>query len=357
MGSDDEGAGKKHSTIEEKVNDLKEEMFSLKEKISDARLLLADATLMEKASEMESLGRLQFRVRRQLKGHLAKVYALHWAEDRRHIVSASQDGKLLVWDAYTTNKKFAIPLPSSWVMTCAYSPSGCFIASGGLDNMCSIYRLSAEPSGALKPIKQLNAHTGFISCVRFLYDRQLVTSSGDTTCMLWDVTTGKATRTFKGHTGDVMSISLASDRNTFVSGGCDAAAKVWDIRTGKCVQNFRGHEADINTVKYFPSGDAIGTGSDDAAALLFDLRADKELCRYYNDNIQCGVTAVDYSLSGRLFFVGYDDFNVIVWDTLKAERVSVLGGHENRVSCLGMSGDGTALCTGSWDSVLRIWSR
>lgn len=58
----------------------------------------------------------------------------------RNLVSASQDGKLIVWDSYSTNKVYAIPLRSSWVMTCAYAPSGSFVACGGLDNICSIYR-------------------------------------------------------------------------------------------------------------------------------------------------------------------------------------------------------------------------
>lgn len=43
-----------------------------------------------------------------------------------------------------------------------------------------------------------------------------------------------------------------------------------------------------------------------------------------------------------------------MWDTLKGERVGVLTGHENRVSCLGVSVDGMALCTGSWDSTLKV---
>lgn len=58
----------------------------------------------------------------------------------RNLVSASQDGKLIVWDSHTTNKVHAIPLRSSWVMTCAYAPSGSYVACGGLDNICSIYR-------------------------------------------------------------------------------------------------------------------------------------------------------------------------------------------------------------------------
>lgn len=55
-----------------------------------------------------------------------------------NLVSASQDGKLIVWDGYTTNKVHAIPLRSSWVMTCAYAPSGNYVACGGLDNICSV---------------------------------------------------------------------------------------------------------------------------------------------------------------------------------------------------------------------------
>ena len=31
-------------------------------------------------------------------------------------------------------------------------------------------------------------------------------------------------------------------------------------------------------------------------------------------------------------------------------------GHENRVSCLGVNSTGEALCTGSWDTYLKVWA-
>ena len=46
------------------------------------------------------------------------------------------------------------------------------------------------------------------------------------------------------------------------------------------------------------------------------------------------------------------DFVIQVWDTLRGEKVGSLNGHENRVSCLGVSNDGISLCTGSWDSLV-----
>lgn len=65
---------------------------------------------------------------------------------------------------------------------------------------------------------------------------------------LWDIETGQQTTTFTGHTGDVMSLSLAPDARCFVSGACDASAKLWDVREGMCRQTFTGHESDINAI-------------------------------------------------------------------------------------------------------------
>lgn len=345
------------SDTQERIQQAKAEAMAMKEKIKARREEMNDTSLKEFTKDLPALPRSdKLKVRRTLKGHLAKIYAMHWAEDKTHLVSASQDGKLLIWDGLTTNKVHAIPLRSSWVMTCAYSPSGSFVACGGLDNICSVYNLRAKEV-PIRVSRELNSHTGYLSCCRFLNDRQIVTSSGDMTCILWDIEAGSKVTEFSDHNGDVMSLSInPNDKNTFVSGACDATAKLWDMRTGKCTQTFAGHDSDINAVHFFPNGNAFGTGSDDASCRLFDIRADREMMKYTHDSILCGITSVAFSVSGRYFFAGYDDFNCNVWDTLKGERVFTLQGHDNRVSCLGVSSNGMALCTGSWDSLLRIWA-
>ncbi len=40
--------------------------------------------------------RSNLRPRRILKGHYCKIYAMRWGPDSRHLVSASQDGRLMV---------------------------------------------------------------------------------------------------------------------------------------------------------------------------------------------------------------------------------------------------------------------
>uniref|UniRef100_A0A8C9MP63 G protein subunit beta 5 n=1 Tax=Serinus canaria TaxID=9135 RepID=A0A8C9MP63_SERCA len=312
------------------------------------------------AERVEALGQFVMKTRRTLKGHGNKVLCMDWCKDKRRIVSSSQDGKVIVWDSFTTNKEHAVTMPCTWVMACAYAPSGCAIACGGLDNKCSVYPLTFEKNENMAAKKKSVAmHTNYLSACSFTNsDMQILTASGDGTCALWDVESGQLLQSFHGHGADVLCLDLAPSEtgNTFVSGGCDKKAMVWDMRSGQCVQSFETHDSDINSVRYYPSGDAFASGSDDATCRLYDLRADREVAIYSKESIIFGASSVDFSLSGRLLFAGYNDYTINVWDVLKGSRVSILFGHENRVSTLRVSPDGTAFCSGSWDHTLRIWA-
>jgi len=300
------------------------------------------------------------KMKRTLKGHLAKIYATAWShQDGVHLVSASQDGKLLVWDALTTNKTHAIHLRSNWVMACDYSPESTWVASGGLDNICSIFSLKPEASkdGPIKVTRELNAHTGYLSCCKFLSEQQILTCSGDWTCILWDIQGSTKIQEFRAHEQDVISMSVTLDKKSFVSGGCDSSARVWDIGSGKCAQSFWIPEGDINTVSYFPSYMAFAAGAEDGITRLFDIRSDRELQSYQPDGPKSGVTSSGFSYSGRYLFTGCDDNNVQVFDTLTGKKVWTLdGGHDQRVSCLAVNSEGSAISTGSWDNSLKIWA-
>lgn len=203
-------------------------MAEIRIMLQKARKQARDTTLAEAVANTKVVSGIQIRVCRILRGHLSKVYAIHWGDDSsRYLVSASEDGKLIVWDAHTANKVHVIPVRSSWAMTCAYAPSESFVACGGLDNICSIYRLKTT-EGNVRLTRELPGHTGYISCCRFIDDSQIITSSGDNTCALWDIECGKQVALFTGHTGDVTSFSLSGDGTCFVSGSCDNTAKVRD---------------------------------------------------------------------------------------------------------------------------------
>jgi guanine nucleotide-binding protein G(I)/G(S)/G(T) subunit beta-1 len=300
---------------------------------------------------------------RLLRGHYGKIYAMQWCPTvSQFLVSASQDGNLILWNALTGNKIHAIPLRSAWVMSCSYSQTGQAVACGGLENICFIYRLresqGVSTNGAdprIAPSVELVGHDGYLSACRFIDDSHILTASGDSTCILWNIDRRQQIQPFQGHYGDVMSISLSSN-NTFISGSVDASVKLWDTRTrgNQSVKTFRGHAADVNSVTFFPDGNSFATGSDDSTCRIFDVRAVAQVNRYQAQANNVGVTSVAFSGSGRILFSGYDDHSCVAYDTATTKQISTLV-HDQRVSCLGLNTDGKALCTGSWDAFLRIW--
>ena len=53
-------------------------------------------------------------------------------------------------------------------MTCAYAPSGNYVACGGLDNICSIYNLKTR-EGNVRVSRELAGHTGKLSTLLVIY--------------------------------------------------------------------------------------------------------------------------------------------------------------------------------------------
>lgn len=51
-----------------------------------------------------------------------------------------------------------------------------------------------------------------------------------------------------GHAGDIVSLSMAPDMRTYVTGSVDKTAKLWDVRDRNQQQIFFGHTRDVNSV-------------------------------------------------------------------------------------------------------------
>lgn len=311
-----------------------------------------------------------YKMRRRLKGHFNKIYALAWAPDARGLATASQDGTIIIWNAFLTSKRFAITPESSWQMACAYGADNRkgthYVCHGGLDNVVSIYKLPDDISATCDSIPdvKLSGHTGYISCIDFMHEPgRMLTSSGDCTCVLWDFERSVALRTFDDHKGDVMSVQVSpKSDHIFVSGGTDMHVNIWDIRQNHshAAISFAGHETDVNCVAFFPDGQSVGSGSDDSTCRLFDIRAARQIQKYEDDNILSGVTSIDFTKNGGRMIATYEDNDIFVWNTTGQQNMSwnqsVLSGHDRRVSCVKVSPDGKAIASGSWDCTACIWA-
>lgn len=382
--------------IQQKIDMARRETTNLYSQIDKIKYKIRDSNVFEMAKQVQPIDKagVNLSPTMVLKGHSNKIADFRWSRDSKSILSASQDGFMLIWDSSTGLKQNAIPLDSQWVLSCAISPNGKLVASAGLNNNCTIYSVSREDRVQQKVQTIFKGHTCYISAVDFIDNSNVITTSGDMTCALWNIPKAKCVREYADHLGDVLGLSLApesSNPNVFGSCGSDGYAYIWDVRSPAATQHFFVSESDVNTIQFFKDGNSIVTGSEDGIINMFDLRADCSIANYslqgslLQDNTQPTYTAstmeyggqtkspvstkisssyldnqdivsLDFSASGRLLYACYTELGCVVWDTLKAEVVGKLEGHSSRVSGVKSSYDGLGVCTGSWDSTLRVWS-
>lgn len=343
----------------ERLRKAQQQVSALKERIAGLRQAKEDDIDWETVGKA-SVDKYSFSIRRALRGHWGKIYACDWAGDDVTALSASQDGKLIVWNAFTENKRDVIRLKSPWVMSCAYEKDDDrLVACGGLDNIVSVFDLKAkQPSGHHEPHMELQPHNGYIADIKFRGSDSLMSASGDGCVYLWDLHSGQQRAHCADHSADVMSIAPhPHDQNIFATGSCDKTVMVWDLRTAKSVLCFTGHVSDVNAVDWFPDGNAVASGSDDSSCRLFDIRACAAVNIFTEERIQCGVTDIQFSRSGRLLLAAYEEPMVIAWENISREGTfHELKGHRKRISCLAVNGSGQALMTGSWDTELAVWA-
>lgn len=382
-------------TVQTRIADARVKARMLYNELDKVKSEIRDATLQQCGSNINLLPRgvCDLKLYNTLKGHQNKIVKFVWNSDSSRILSSSQDGYMIIWDAVTGLKKELIALDNQWVLTCAFSPDEKLIASGGLDNACTIYRLHPPQDIATESgysmfgvnhhslLSVFKGHTAYISDNKFLSNTNLVTSSGDMTCALWDITKGGKVSSFNDHLGDVLTLDIMDnkDPHLFISGSSDGYVNIWDIRQPLPAQNIFITNSDVSSIKMFNDGNSFVSGSDDGIIRLIDLRSDCELNSFnlLNDgnflmkNAHLtnsrnsvnsansydipAVMSVDISKSYRLLYASYADYGCIIWDTVKNEVVGNIdtSAKTNQVS---VSTDGLAVATASWDSNIRIWS-
>ncbi|KAK4138202.1 DUF1900-domain-containing protein [Trichocladium antarcticum] len=149
------------------------------------------------------------------RGHTAAVLDTDWHPfNERVIASASDDGKVFIWEV----------------------PQG-----------FTLYT-DAEEVPFVSPVSKLAGHSRKVGHVLFnpAAENILASSSGDMTIKLWDISTGQAGYTLK-HTDIVQSMSWSANGSMLVTTSRDKKLRVWDVRQEKAVHEYAGHEGAKNS--------------------------------------------------------------------------------------------------------------
>ncbi|CAG8471156.1 33_t:CDS:10 [Diversispora eburnea] len=216
-------------------------------------------------------------------------------------------------------------------------------ASGG------VVQIVKRTSGLQAPIMLLNGHQGEIFTIRFNPSGQHIASgSFDRNILLWN-TYGDCQNygLLKGHNGAIMELQWSRDSSKIFSCATDKTIGVWDVVTGTRIKKFKGHTSFVNSVCAARRGNEIlVSGSDDGTIKIWDLRQ-KEAVETFNHQYQ--ITSVCFSEAGDMVFASSLDNDISVWDLRKKVISYVLKGHQDTISGMKLSPDGSYLLSNGMD--------
>jgi len=357
--------------------------------IGRARMLLRECKPELRSWEWHYLNRLCHADLLTLRGHDAPIHGLSFSPDGQHILSASSDQAVKIWDGASGKMLFTHfgssgrdraasavfsldgrqvlyagsgPVLHTWdtrtgqevhtgkrspakIFCTTYSPDRRRLAGGGLDGVVHVWELATEKELTLK------GHAGLVQSLAFdPRGRYLASAGQDGTVKVWDSSSGNLIRTIAAHTSQVTSVAFSPEGFRIVSTGADSTVRVWEALSGRPIAIFRGHHQPVSCAAFSPSGKVVATAGRDQVVRVWNAATGEEVYTFrgHTDRINC----LAFRRDGKLLASAGEDRVVKVWDASSGQEARSFRSRFSS-SCVAYAPDGVRLATA--DTHVQMW--
>ena len=378
----------------------------------DARTLVAERELLAHDGAVTALafrpgdatlasGSLDGTVRtwsRTLAGSLADITAARgitaavFSPDGRWLAIAPQGaGTIEIWNPRTVERQCVLDATGAVVHQIGFAPDGRRVAaileSAADDGDVRVWSLADREAEAV-----LAGHERGAVGLAFNTDgARLVTTSGDGTVRLWEVSSGRrllkipsdvpfkrmevgavlgldgtriASSTRKlldaetgasvgelPSQGNLTAMAVSPDGELFASGVANGTVYVYEFATGRLVARLVGHSLAVRAAAFSADGTRLVSASTDGTARLWDVRAATEI-RVFSGH-EAPVEEVFLAPDARRIVTASRDGTVRIWDA-EGPELCRLPGQPERPQAVALSPDGTLLVAAAAGGPVRI---
>ena len=294
-------------------------------------------------------------------GHTAEVISVAMTPDRKHVLSAAQNGKVIRWNADTGSiEKVFVTQHTEELRRMALSPDGTRFATCGSNNVVNMYDSRTG--------EQLNAfeHSGMVRAICFSPDgTKLVGGSTDGSARLWDVDSGEAVECrFARNDADeggeigIWSVAFHPSGRRFATGMFDGQIHIWSLEGDK-VCTLKGHRSEypggkaVLSLDFNPDGTLLASSSYDRKIKLTNL-VTRRIRTLIDHRLR--FNCVRFSPDGTRLASASLDRSIKVFDVELGKPIQTMSGHLASVNSVAFSADGSRLVSGAGDKSWKLWN-
>ncbi|CAD8194717.1 unnamed protein product [Paramecium octaurelia] len=233
---------------------------------------------------------------------------------------------------------------------CAFSNTS--ILSGSAGGTIRIFYID----NALTQTK-LNDHQGDVLALIKINDTNFCSASSDQTVRMWNYQRKICEYVLVGHEKPVNALIHLQDSDQLASGSLDHTIKIWSLKRPKMRLNIQDHQK-IFALCYVQSKGLIVSGGEGILSVFNMING---YCRDKLEGHAGNVLCVKYLkevVNGEyisLVSSGGQDQKIILWNLDRAQKLYILVGHQDYVTCLTFDSENNQLWSGGADQTIRCW--
>jgi len=244
-------------------------------------------------------------------GHTDWVRAVVFVPPGSELVTAGQDGRILLWGLQRSQEGWNLSPPVAldrWqeaIFVLAVCPAGQRLVAGGFEGKLVVFDLTAK-----KPLAPLQGPGRDLRVAQF------------------------------SPSGDLLAVA-----------GRQGTIRLWKTNTWELLGDLAGHHRRVRALVFSPDGNQLASAGEDHRLIIWDVQTVTQVNQI---TLTTPATAICWCGPNRLA-IGSTDNIIRLIQLPGGNTLAMLAGHTGTVSCLLWQAEADRLLSGSFDTTIRFW--